>query len=65
MNITLEHRMEGKNLVHASAATIFPFFIFVSFLPAEILNAMSGKPSSIRTADIGNNYVAWLYFIAE
>jgi hypothetical protein len=32
-----------KNLVHASAATIFPFLISVPALPAEILNAMSGN----------------------
>ena len=42
-NMTLGHRMEVKNLVHPSAATIFPFLISVSFLPAEILNAMFGK----------------------
>jgi hypothetical protein len=58
MNVTLEHRMEVKKLVHALAATIFLFLISVLLLPAEILNAMSGKPCSICTADIGNNYVA-------
>jgi hypothetical protein len=57
MNMTLEHRMQVKNLVYASAAT-FPFLISVSLLPPEILNAMSGKPSSICTADTNNNYVA-------
>ena len=58
VDMTLEHRMEVKNLAHASAATILPFLISVSVLPVEILNAMSGKPSSTCTADIGNNYVA-------
>jgi hypothetical protein len=58
MDMTLEHRMEVKNLVRALAATIFPFLISVSLLPAEILNAMSAKLCSICTADIGNNYEA-------
>ena len=55
MNMTLEHR---KNIVHPSAAIIFPFLISVFLLPAEILNAMSGKPNSTCIADIGNDYVA-------